>query len=137
MTQHNPARIEPGLEGFCQRIVPREWTLAHIDPSLPAVFSTPAMIGIMEMACTRAVRNRLPAGAITVGVRIEVDHLKSVPAGATVVAVSKLVKVDGRKLIFEVEVRSGTDIIGRGHVFHTIVRHSRLIGITAEKPASR
>jgi len=133
MTQGHPAKIEPGLEGFCERVVSQELTLAHVDPNWPAVFSTPAMIGMMEMASSRAVRRALPPGSITVGVRIEVDHLKAVPAGATVIVVSKLVEIDGRRLIFEVEARSGTELIGRGRIFHAIVEHSRFVANAAAK----
>ena len=132
-----PPRIEPGLEGSCERLVTPELTLARIDPNMPAVFSTPAMIGLMELASSDATRPALPAGSIQVGVRIEVDHLKAVPAGATVVVVSKLVEIDGRRLIFEVEARSGSEVIGRGRIFHTIVDHSRFMAIAAGKPASR
>jgi len=137
MTRGVPETIKPGLEGTCERAVTLELTLAHIDPNWPAVFSTPAMIGLMELASSRAIRPALPAGSIQVGVRVEVDHLKAVPAGATVIAASKLVEIDGRRLIFEVEVRSGADVIGRGRIFHTIVEHSRFVAIAAGKPASR
>jgi fluoroacetyl-CoA thioesterase len=137
MTVDRPAKIEPGLEGFCERVVSQEWTIAHYDASLPAVFSTPAMIGLMEMACSHAIRLALPEGAMPVGVRIEVDHLKAVPAGTTVTALSRLVEVDGRRLIFEVEARSGAEVIGRGRIFHKVVEHSRIIAIAAGKPASR
>ena len=136
MTNGSPAKIEPGLEGFCERVVSQEWTLAHFDPAWPAVFSTPAMIGMMEMASSLAIRPALPSGSITVGVRIEVDHLKAVPVGATVNAFSKLVEIDGRRLIFEVEARSGTDVIGRGRIFHTIVEHTRFAAKAALKPAT-
>jgi predicted thioesterase len=114
-----------------------EFTLSRIDPRMPAVFSTPAMIGLMELASSEATRPALPEGSIQVGVRIEVDHLKAVPAGATVIAVSRLVEIDGRRLIFEVEARSGPDVIGRGRVFHTIVNHSRFLAIAAGKPKSK
>ena len=67
--------LEIGLEGRFESVVPQEWTLAHMDPNWPAVFTTPAMIGMMEMASSYAVRPALPEGSITVGVRIEVDHL--------------------------------------------------------------
>jgi predicted thioesterase len=132
-----PKKIEPGLEGFCERVVQQDWTLAYFHPELPAVFSTPAMIGLMEMATSHALRPALPEGAINVGVRIEVDHLKAVPAGATVIAHSRLVEIDGRRLIFEVEARSGDEVIGRGRIFHSIVDHSRFIAIAAGKPATR
>jgi fluoroacetyl-CoA thioesterase len=137
MTHGNPAKIEPGLEGFCELVVSQEWTLAHYDSNLPAVFSTPAMIGLMEMACSRAIRHALPEGTLPVGVRIEVEHLKAVPAGATVTAFSKLVEIDGRRLIFEVEARSGADLIGRGRIFHKVVQHARFKAIAAGKPESR
>ena len=137
MTQGIPEKIKPGLEGSCERVVTPEMTLAHVDPEWPAIFSTPAMIGLMELASSRAIQPALPAGSIQVGVRVEVDHLKAVPAGATVIADSKLVEIDGRRLIFEVEARSGAEVIGRGRIFHTIVEHSRFVALAARKPASR
>lgn len=135
MTQGDPARMEPGLQGVLEQVVPREWTLAHYDPNLPAVFSTPAMIGLMEMATSQVIRPALPEGAITVGVRIEVDHLKAVPAGVTVEVSAKLVEVNGRRLIFEVEAKSGADVIGRGRIHRHIVERSRFHAIAAAKPA--
>jgi fluoroacetyl-CoA thioesterase len=100
MTRGVPETIKPGLEGSCERVVTQELTLAHIDPTWPAVFSTPAMVGLMEYASSRAILPALPAGSIQVGVRVEVDHLKAVPVGATVTVASKLVEIDGRRLIF-------------------------------------
>jgi fluoroacetyl-CoA thioesterase len=125
MTRGKTAKLEPGLLGFCERVVTQEMTLAQVDPRLPAVFSTPSMIGMMEMASSHAVRRALPEESITVGVRIEVDHLKAVAAGVTVIANARLVEVEGRRLIFEVEARSGSEIIGRGRIFHRIVDHAR------------
>jgi len=110
-----------GLESAVQRIVPREWTIAAFDPRLPAVLSTPAMIGMMEVAAGQAVQPELPAGAITVGTRIEVDHLKAATEGATVRAAARLVGYQGRFLVFEVEARSGDLVLGRGKVFRAII----------------
>ena len=137
MSEHGSAKIEPGLEGSCERMVPREWTRAYYDPDLPAVFSTPAMIGLMEMATSETIRHVLPPGAMNVGTRIEVDHLKAVPAGVTVMAKAKLIAVDGRRLIFEVEVWCGATLIGRGRVHQALVEHTRFAAIAAETPHSR
>ncbi|HXZ13007.1 MAG TPA: hotdog domain-containing protein [Candidatus Sulfotelmatobacter sp.] len=111
-----------GLQATVERVVPHEWTLAHFDPRLPAVFSTPAMIGMMEHAAAQAVLPDLPAGAITVGTRIEVDHLKALTAGATVRATARLVEQRGRFLVFEVEASAGDIVIGRGYVYRAIVQ---------------
>lgn len=129
--------LTPGLEGRYERVVPVEWTLAVYDAGLPAVFSTPAMIGMMEMAAAHAVQPALPDTALTVGTRIEVDHLKAAPAGATVVAWAKLVQVDGRFLAFDVEARNGNEVIGRGRVFRAIVERARFIQKAAASSETR
>lgn len=110
-----------GLESAVQLVVPREWTIAAFDPRLPAVLSTPAMIGMMEVAAAQAVQPELPAGAITVGTRIEVDHLKAVTEGATVRAAARLVGYQARFLVFEVEARSDDLVLGRGKVYRAII----------------
>jgi fluoroacetyl-CoA thioesterase len=116
--EHRP-RV--GLEATIERVVLPEHTIRHINPNLPAVFSTPSMIGLMEHASVQAVMPELPPGVITVGTRIEVDHLKAVPPGATVRAWAKLVGYKGRFLVFDVEARSGDLVIGRGRVFRAVV----------------
>ena len=121
-----PSEMVPGLEATVEKTVPREWTIAHYREHLPAVLSTPAMIGMMEVAAAKAVQDKLPEGAITVGTRIEVDHLKACPEGATVRAWARLEKIDGRFLAFEVEARSGEHLIGRGRVYRAVVNPSLL-----------
>jgi predicted thioesterase len=118
-TQGGRPRI--GLEGRVKHLVPYEWTIQAIDSRLPAVLSTPAMIGVMEHATAIAVQEALSPGAITVGTRIEIDHLKAVSDGATIEANARLVGYEGRFLVFEVEARAGKHVIGRGRVFRAIV----------------
>lgn len=113
--------ITKGLQSKIECVVPFEWTIAAYDSSLPAVFSTPAMIGLMELAAAQAIRPHLPLGTISVGTRIEVDHLKAVSQGAKVEANARLVGTRGRFLIFETEARAGDTVIGRGKVFRAIV----------------
>lgn len=110
-----------GLEATVERVVQPEHTIQAVNPNLPAVFSTPHMIGLMEHASVEAILPELPPGAISVGTRIEVDHLKAVGPGATVRARARFVEYRGRFLVFEVEARSGEHLIGRGRVFRAIV----------------
>ena len=126
-------KLRPGLSATIEKVVPLEWTIAHYDPRLPPVFSTPAMIGLMESAAARAVKPALPDGAITVGTRIEVDHLKAVPAGARVQFRARLVGMDGRFLKFAVEARSRRHVIGRGCVFRAIVETRRFSARAARR----
>jgi fluoroacetyl-CoA thioesterase len=134
VSKHTPQKATPkadaaapeqrpriGLEATTERVVQLEHTIQVVNPNLPAVFSTPSMIGLMEHASVAAILPELPPGAISVGTRIEVDHLKAVGPGATVRAWARLVKYEGRFLVFDVEARSGEHLIGRGRVFRAIV----------------
>ncbi len=126
--------LVPGLEGRYEANVRQEWTRAYFQADLPAVFSTPAMIGMMEGACARAIDATLPAGMLSVGTRIEVDHLKAVPVGGHVVATARLVEVNGRFLVFEVAAYYGDAVIGRGRIVHAVVDLARFARIAAEGP---
>ena len=114
-----------GLEAFFEKVIPREWTLAQFDAQLPAVLSTPAMIGMMEVAASNAIRPELPPGAISVGTRIEVDHLKAVPEETLVRATARLAEHNGRFIAFDVEARAGEHLIGRGRVYRAIVEPAK------------
>jgi predicted thioesterase len=119
--KNQKARLRVGLKAQVVKQVPFEWTIAHYDARLPAVFSTPAMIGMMETAAAIAVQPKLAPGTITVGTRIEVDHVKAVGVGARVAARARLTEIRGRFLAFEVEARAGRVVIGRGRVYRAIV----------------
>jgi len=100
MTPAEPTKknlaLRLGLAAEVEQTVPHAWTIAAYDPALPAVLSTPAMIALMEVASAKAVAPELPPHAITVGTRIEVDHLKPVPAGAVVGGGRRGVQQQGR-----------------------------------------
>lgn len=123
--QDDSLRPRIGLEYTVEAVVPHDWTIQSFDPRLPAVLSTPRMIQLMEHASTRAILDELPPGTISVGTRIEVDHLKAVPDGAKVHASARLSDYKGRFLIFDVEARSGDIVIGRGKVFRAIVESGK------------
>ncbi|MGH9573567.1 MAG: thioesterase family protein [Candidatus Acidiferrales bacterium] len=114
-----------GLEYTVEAVIPHEWTIQAIDARLPPVLSTPRMIQLMEHASTRAILDELPPGTISVGTRIEVDHLKAVPDGATVRARARLSGYQGRFLVFDVEATSGDIVIGRGRVFRALVESGK------------
>ena len=88
-----------GVEATVERIVEHQYTIQALDPNLPAVLSTPAMIGLMEHASVLAVRPHLPSGVITVGTRIEVDRVaEAIGRARTRVAIrQRAFMVDGRR----------------------------------------
>src|SRR5688500_12952271 len=73
------------------------------------VLGTPRVLALAEAATVAATTSRLAPGTTTVGTRIELEHRAPTPIGRTVRAEARLAKVDGRRLVFEVTVRDGSD----------------------------
>ena len=64
-------------------------------------------------------------GCVTVGTSLNVKHLAATPVGMKAVCRTKLLTVDGRRLVFEVEVEDEVQKIGEG-------THERFV-VQAEK----
>jgi fluoroacetyl-CoA thioesterase len=104
--------IEPGEEGRLERVVEGDLITTHVGGA--GTFSTPAMIGLMEITSHRSVERLIPEGHTTVGYEVHVRHLAPAPPGSTVVVTTRLAEVKGNKLYFEVECRQGEALIGSG-----------------------
>jgi fluoroacetyl-CoA thioesterase len=105
-------RIEPGLEGRLERVVEGMLITRHVGGE--GIFSTPAMIGLMEGASHKSVEALLPEGQTTVGYEVHVRHVAPAAPGSTVVVTSKLTEVRGNKLYFEVSCYQGDSLLGSG-----------------------
>ncbi|VFU18647.1 Fluoroacetyl-CoA thioesterase (fragment) [anaerobic digester metagenome] len=98
-----------------------------------SVFATPALVGLMEKAALSSVEPLLEQGTTTVGTRVDVKHLAATPVGMTVVATSRLVEVDGKRLVFEVEARDNVDLVGMGIHERFIVKTESFIRRVEDK----
>ena len=78
------------------------------------VYATPAMIAAMEKSALELVKPNLEFGESTVGTLINVKHIKATPLGGRINAVARLIKIDGKKLTFEVEAYDFNGLIGTG-----------------------
>jgi fluoroacetyl-CoA thioesterase len=121
---HHELRV--GLEGHFESEVLFAYTTASLDPKLPAIFSTPAMIGMMEAATSHAVDSALDPGKITVGTRVEVDHLKAATQGTMIKTTARLAEINGRFLTFDVEAHAGREVVGRGRIVRAVVDLARI-----------
>jgi predicted thioesterase len=99
--------LEPGLEASDEFTVEGR-LLTDVGGTLGfSVLSTPGMIGMMERTAAMLVYPLLDDGQATVGFEVCIKHVAGAPHGARCTARARLTEViDGRKLRFEVEVRS-------------------------------
>jgi fluoroacetyl-CoA thioesterase len=124
--------LKPGIEHEFRFRVPETKTVPALYPespefrAMPQVFATGFLVGLIEWTCMQAVQPHIewPAEQ-TVGTHINVSHSAATPPGLEVVSKARLVKVDGRRLVFEVEARDEVDLISTG-------THERFV-INAEK----
>ncbi|MGN9775829.1 thioesterase family protein [Micromonospora sp. H33] len=91
------------------------------------VLGTPRVLALAEAATVAATATRMPSGSTTVGVRVELDHRAPTPVGRTVVALARLAKVDGRRLLFEVSVTEGDTTVAEGRVERLLVDRQRFV----------
>lgn len=132
MKEHMKESLKMGIESEFTFRIPESKTVPALYPEsaefqeMPEVFATGYMVGFLEWACIKAINPHLDwPQEQTVGTHIDVSHIAATPVGFDVTAKVKLVEVEGRKLVFEVEAHDGVDLISKG-------RHERFV-INKEK----
>jgi predicted thioesterase len=125
--------LKPGLTGERTVAVTEKNTAESWGSGGLPVYSTPAMVALMEGAAIAAVDKLLPPGWSTVGTELDVKHLAATPLGMEVRAVAELLEIDRRRLRFKVEVVDGAEKIGEGFHGRFIVENERFLKKIAEK----
>jgi fluoroacetyl-CoA thioesterase len=129
---HMKDTLKPGIEYELKFLVPETKTVPNLYPEatefqvMPNVFATGYLVGLFEWACIQALNPHIDwPNEQTVGTMININHTAATPPGLEVSATVRLVAVEGKKLIFELEANDGIDTISKG-------THERFI-INAEK----
>ena len=107
--------IPSGAKGsFSLVITPEHLANRFKDAMLPPVLATPVMIMVMENAALNAMKPYLDAGESALGTRVDVRHLAATPAGRRVIGEAEVTEVDGRRVVFTIRAKDGTEVIGIG-----------------------
>ena len=104
--------MEAGIKNEKSIVVTDEVTASKVGSGLLPVYATPSMIALMEGTCAESVQPYLAEGEGTVGVGVE--HIAATPVGMTVRCESLLKEVNGKKLVFEVNVYDEKGLVGTG-----------------------
>lgn len=116
-----------GARGEASEIVEHKHTLTHFDPKLPPVFSTPAMIRLMEIAGLNALQPYVEGDEITVGTAINIEHRAASLVNSNVTAEAIVEKVDGRFYTLRVRAWDDKKEIGSGTISRTFVSLGKLV----------
>lgn len=117
----------PGLEGEKAIVVSHRHLSSATGNFGSDVLSTHEVVLLMELAAREAIQGRLPAGMITVGTRVDIQHMAAAPLGARVWARARLTEVQGRRLRFDVEASDSFGTLARGTNEQLIVSRDRFL----------
>src|SRR4051794_41467168 len=113
--------FKPGLAARVELTVTDADTAQSLGSGDVPVLGTPRLLALAEAATVAATARQIPGGITTVGVRAEVEHRVPTPVGRVVVAQATLAKVDGRRLVFEVQVRDGDTVVAEVRVERAVL----------------
>ncbi len=132
--------LQVGLIHEFRFTIPANKTVPFLYPEaeefqqMPEVFATGFMVGFIEWACIKAVNPYLDwPDEQTVGTHIDVSHVAATPPGFEVRAKVKLIAIDGRRLVFEVEVHDRVDLISKGKHERFVINKNKFTAKMIEK----
>lgn len=111
-----------GTIGETRFVVEEKHCIEFATDGMPAVLSTPNLIGIFERTARQAIVPFLESDERTVGVEIELRHLAPTPLGASVTITARVIHTVGRLVDFQLEARDQHELIARGVHRRAVVR---------------
>jgi predicted thioesterase len=121
--------LAPGVSNELTITTTPDMGITHLGPDTPSMFSTPAMIQLIEGTCLSLMSKYFEDGEQSVGFHVDVFHLAPTPVGKKVTANAKLKEIDGRKYTFDVECTNEDGVkIGEGIHERAVIDISRFAG---------
>jgi predicted thioesterase len=108
------ARPKIGTVGELKFVVGEEHVIDFTTGGMPAVLSTPKLIGLIERTARESLYPFLDENERTVGVELEIRHLAATPPGQQVVITTRVIHTEGKLVDFQFEVRDQHQVIARG-----------------------
>lgn len=119
--------LKEGMILTLEKIVKESETAAKVASGALEVFSTPMLIAFMENTAFTLVQKEMNEGDTTVGISVNIKHLKANLVGDKLKCEAKLVKIDGKKLDFIVKVFYNDILVGEGEHSRFIVNEEKFL----------
>ena len=98
-----------------------------------SVFSTPMLVNAMESAASELLREYLKHGTVSVGTKINIDHIAPTLEGVCVRITAELISIEGRKYKFYVEAYDNAGIIAKGEHERIVLDKERFLKKAEER----
>ncbi|HMP83501.1 MAG TPA: thioesterase family protein [Verrucomicrobiota bacterium] len=103
-------------------VVEEKHCIEFATDGMPAVLSTPNLVGILERTARQAIAPFLDADERSVGVELDLKHLAPSPLGAKVTATARVIGHTGRFVDFQIEARDEHELLARGVHKRAVIR---------------
>ena len=121
--------LKPGTSDEQTITTSPEMGITHLGPDAPSMYSTPAMISVIEATCVRLMSRYVDAGEQSVGYRVDMRHLAPTAIGKRVTAKVTLREINGRRYLFDFECWNEDGAkIGEGLHERAVIDISRFSG---------
>ena len=129
--------LKPGITHKMERETTEDMSAQKVFAHVPNVYATRAMVGHIEEVCSEMVFPYLKEGQQTVGTGMTFKHMAATPLGMKVRYTATLMKVDGPKLVFEVEGFDEVDKIGEATHYRFIINAEKFNAQVAKKAGKK
>jgi predicted thioesterase len=119
--------LKIGLSAEKRIIVTEKDTAKSYGSGEVEVLATPAMIAMMENVAVACIEGLLDEGHTSVGTGIDIKHMAASPVGVEIVARATICRVDGRLLVFRVEVWDNVEKVGEGTHTRFLVEQAKFL----------
>jgi fluoroacetyl-CoA thioesterase len=136
--------LKPGLEHEFTFTVPESKTVPHLYPEaaefqvMPKVLATGFLVGLIEWTCIQSVNPHIDwPDEQTVGTQMTIAHTAATPPGFQVTVRVRLVKIEGRLLVYEFDATDGVDAVCKGTHERFVINAAKFSGKLEEKKTRR
>jgi fluoroacetyl-CoA thioesterase len=110
-----------------------EMGITHLGPDTPRLYSTPAMIGLMERTSIQVLGPHLDEGEQSVGTKVSVSHFKATAIGQKVRAKATLTEIvdvgrPAKRYRFSIEAFNEQEKIGEGSHERAVINMNQFAG---------
>lgn len=125
--------LKVGASVEAEIVTTPEMGITHLGPDAPRMYSTPAMISLMEQTSIKVLTPHLDEGEQSVGTKISVSHFKGTPIGQQVRVKSTLTEIadvgrPAKRYRFTVEAFNEQEKIGEGTHERAIINVKQFVG---------
>jgi fluoroacetyl-CoA thioesterase len=131
------SRPKIGAVGELRFLVEQKHVIDFATDGMPAVLSTPNLVGLLERTARETLQPFLEPSERTVGIELDLRHSAPTPLGQNVTCTVRIIHVEGTQVTFQVEARDALEVIARGIHRRAVVRIESFARRVVRKTASR